>query len=140
MFSSKCIQQSTRLLRSPSRLQTAPIASLIRPLSTTARTYVDEKYHSPGKEGQHARTDQNVQFEYPEEKDFPRSTPLRGRGGMHYRRTLPTFSLTGNVGVVTGGARGLGLVMAQAMVVSGANVAIVDLNSMTRQLEAEGRR
>ena len=30
--------------------------------------------------------------------------------------------------VVTGGARGLGLVMSQACVISGADVAIVDLN------------
>lgn len=31
--------------------------------------------------------------------------------------------------MVTGGARGLGLVMGQGMVVSGADLAIVDLNS-----------
>ena len=31
--------------------------------------------------------------------------------------------------MVTGGARGLGLVMSQALVISGADVAIVDLNS-----------
>ena len=30
---------------------------------------------------------------------------------------------------MTGGARGLGLVMSQALVVSGSDVAIVDLNS-----------
>lgn len=35
------------------------------------------------------------------------------------------------MGVVTGGARGLGLVMSQAMVISGADVAIVDLNSQS---------
>lgn len=45
------------------------------------------------------------------------------------KKTLPTFSLEGNVAVVTGGARGLGLVMGQALVVSGADLAIVDLNS-----------
>jgi NAD(P)-dependent dehydrogenase (short-subunit alcohol dehydrogenase family) len=44
-------------------------------------------------------------------------------------RTLASFSLEDKVGVVTGGARGLGLVMSQAMVVSGADVAIVDMNS-----------
>ena len=33
------------------------------------------------------------------------------------------------MGIVTGGARGLGLVMSQALVISGADVAIVDLNS-----------
>lgn len=48
---------------------------------------------------------------------------------MHFKRTLATFSLEGRVGIVTGGARGLGLVMSQAMVISGADVAIVDLNS-----------
>jgi len=41
-----------------------------------------------------------------------------------------SFSLEGRVGVVTGGARGLGLVMSQALVISGANIATVDLNRM----------
>jgi D-arabinitol 2-dehydrogenase len=45
------------------------------------------------------------------------------------KRTLASFSLEGKVGVVTGGARGLGLVMGQGMVISGANLAIVDMNS-----------
>lgn len=36
--------------------------------------------------------------------------------------------MEGKVAVVTGGARGLGLVMAQALVTSGADVAIVDMN------------
>lgn len=44
------------------------------------------------------------------------------------KRTLPTFSLEGKVAVVTGGARGLGLVMGQALVTSGADLAIVDIN------------
>lgn len=44
------------------------------------------------------------------------------------KRTLDTFSLEGRVAVVTGGARGLGLVMGQALVASGADLAIVDLN------------
>jgi D-arabinitol 2-dehydrogenase len=35
--------------------------------------------------------------------------------------------------VVTGGARGLGLVMGQALINSGADLAIVDLNSRSRQ-------
>jgi len=51
---------------------------------------------------------------------------VQGRGAN--KRTLASFSLEGRVGVVTGGARGLGLVMSQALVVSGASVAIVDLN------------
>lgn len=48
------------------------------------------------------------------------------------KRTLPTFSLEGKVAVVTGGARGLGLAMGEALVSSGADLAIVDLNSELR--------
>jgi D-arabinitol 2-dehydrogenase len=47
------------------------------------------------------------------------------------KRTLPSFSLEGKVAVVTGGARGLGLVMGQALIQSGADLAIVDLNSQS---------
>lgn len=83
------------------------------------------KYH----EGSFIRTDSSVQVEYPEEGDVPSSVPVHGRGGLHFKRTLASFSLEGRVGVVTGGARGLGLVMSQAMVISGADIAIVDLNS-----------
>lgn len=80
-------------------------------------------------EGAMARTDSTVTFEHPEEKDMPRSKPVRGRGGVHDLPTLAGFSLQGKTHVITGGARGLGVVMAQAMVISGADVAIVDLNS-----------
>lgn len=80
-------------------------------------------------EGQHSRTDKRIRVEYPEEENLPRQKPVQGRGGFHFKRTLASFSLEDRVGVVTGGARGLGLVMSQALVVSGADVAIVDLNS-----------
>jgi D-arabinitol 2-dehydrogenase len=80
-------------------------------------------------EGQFARTDKSVRVEYPEEQDFPPSVPVQGRGGLHFKKTLASFSLEGRTAVVTGGARGLGLVMAQALAQSGANVALVDLNS-----------
>lgn len=83
-------------------------------------------------EGQFARTDESVRVEYPDEDALPRSVPIQGRGGRHHLRTLASFSLDGRVGVVTGGARGLGLVMAQALVTSGANVALVDMNSVSR--------
>jgi hypothetical protein len=83
-------------------------------------------------EGQHSRTDKTIRIEHPEESQLPSSMPVKGRGGSHYKRTLATFSLEGRVGVVTGGARGLGLVMAQALVVSGADVALVDMNSKMR--------
>ncbi|KAI5290692.1 hypothetical protein KEM54_000734 [Ascosphaera aggregata] len=43
-------------------------------------------------------------------------------------RTLSSFSLEGSVTVVTGGARGLGMVMGYACVQSGSDLAIVDLN------------
>lgn len=95
------------------------------------------KEHDPdaheGEKGEHvgsfSRTDNTIQVSYPEEADFPQSKPVQGRGGFHFKRTLASFSLEGGVGLVTGGARGLGLVMSQALVVSGADVAIVDLNS-----------
>ena len=84
---------------------------------------------APEHEGTFARTDGSVQVEY-KEAELPSSKPVQGRGGLHFKRTLASFSLEGKVGVVTGGARGLGLVMSQALVISGADVAIVDLNSM----------
>ena len=89
-------------------------------------------------EGQYARTDKSVRVEYPEEDDLPPSQPVQGRGGFHFKRTLASFSLEGRVGVVTGGARGLGLVMAQALVTSGADVAIVDMNRDEAQRSAQG--
>jgi D-arabinitol 2-dehydrogenase len=80
-------------------------------------------------EGTLARTDSTVQVEHPPESDLPTSEPAKGRGGVHYKRTLSSFSLAGKVGVVTGGARGLGLMMSQALIISGADLAIVDLDS-----------
>lgn len=88
-------------------------------------------------EGQYARTQDDIRVEYPEEKDLPRSLPVQGRGGHHFKRTLASFSLDGRVGVVTGGARGLGLVMAQALVASGADVALVDMNKDEAQQSAQ---
>jgi len=43
--------------------------------------------------------------------------------------TLSSFSLAGKMAVITGGARGFGFAMSKALVLSGANLAIVDLNS-----------
>ncbi len=80
-------------------------------------------------EGQFARTDEGFRFEQPEDKHMPPSKPVRGRGGEHALPTLATFSLDKRVVVVTGGARGLGLVMGQGCIISGADLAIVDLNS-----------
>lgn len=52
-------------------------------------------------EGTLARTDSTVQVEHPSESDLPTSEPVKGRGGFHHKRTLPSFSLEGKVGVVT---------------------------------------
>ena len=80
-------------------------------------------------EGAFARTDETLQIEYPADEDMPRSPIVQGRGGMHFKRTLASFSLENKSSLVTGGARGLGLVMAQSLVASGSDLAIVDLNS-----------
>lgn len=45
--------------------------------------------------------------------------------------------MDGKVVVVTGGARGLGLVMSQGLVESGAEVAICDLNRDEAERQAE---
>ncbi|KDN71449.1 putative short chain dehydrogenase [Colletotrichum sublineola] len=87
---------------------------------------VREKPHP----GQYSRTDPDVMVEYPEDHELPSSKPVRGHGGGIGKPTLASFSLEGNVGVVTGGARGLGLVMGQGMVYSGSDLAIVDLNTL----------
>ena len=81
-------------------------------------------------EGQFARTDDEIVIPYPDDANQPKQYTVQGRGGMHFKRTLAQFSLEDKVTVVTGGARGLGLVMAQALVASGSDIAIVDLNSM----------
>jgi D-arabinitol 2-dehydrogenase len=75
-----------------------------------------------------SRTDSSVKVEYPDEGELPSSTLVQGRGGLHFKRTLASFSLEGKTCIVTGGARGLGLTMTQALITSGADVAIVDLN------------
>ena len=93
--------------------------------ATTAASHGESGDH----EGRFARTDEGVRIEHPEEEHYPPSQPVQGRGGSHNMRTLASYSLEGKVGVVTGGARGLGLVMSQALVISGANLAIVDVNS-----------
>lgn len=81
------------------------------------------------KPGNYAQTDPQIEVEYPEDHELPSSEPVAGTGGQYVRPTLPTFSLDGHVGIVTGGARGLGLVMGQGMVFSGSNLALVDMNS-----------
>ena len=142
MFASRAIRQSSRCIvaacpgiRSNAVSLCKPI-NITRPITSTSKLYKEDK--GTGKdvtegdtahEGSFSRTDNTVSFVHPEEHEMPRSSPVQGRGGLHFKRTLASFSLEGRVGVVTGGARGLGLVMSQALVISGADVAIVDLNS-----------
>lgn len=152
----KGLTHATRLARTarasqfvPRRAQ--PAISTIRPFSVTVRRFNDKDSDDidsattsgePGStgdhEGQYARTREDIVVEYPEEKDLPPSQPVVGRGGVHALRTLAAFSMEGKVAVVTGGARGLGLVMAQALVTSGADVAIVDMNREEGQRSAQG--
>ena len=111
----------------------------VRPITCTTKLYKEDKRTPRVAEkalekhddhhGSFSRTDNTVQIEHPEEQDHPNDEPYQGRGGMHFKRTLANFTLDGKVAVITGGARGLGLVMSQACLLSGANVALVDLNS-----------
>lgn len=143
MFKHNLLRQLSRTSTTAARPPTVQRAILAsRPFTTSSllREKKDDSedyshYTTAGEpglyehEGQHSRTDNRIRVEYPEEADLPRQQPVQGRGGFHFKRTLASFSLEDRVGVVTGGARGLGLVMSQALVVSGADVAIVDLNS-----------
>ncbi|KAJ5575911.1 Glucose/ribitol dehydrogenase [Penicillium sp. DV-2018c] len=122
-----------------------PATAFTRPFSRTSSP--SKKHNGPAKdkvtgspakvpegasaetEGQFARTDDSVQIEYPPDSEMPAQPVAQGRGGMHFKRTLAQFSLENKVSVVTGGARGLGLVMAQALVASGSDLAIIDLNT-----------
>jgi D-arabinitol 2-dehydrogenase len=134
MFRSQLLRQTARAVRAPR----APIAARVSPAIVSYRslhdapTLLKDEKKDEEHEGTMARTDPTVEVEYPAEHELPSSAPVQGRGGFHFKRTLPTFSLEGRVAVITGGARGLGLVMTQALVISGADVAIVDLNSMLR--------
>ncbi|KAK6336243.1 hypothetical protein TWF696_001804 [Orbilia brochopaga] len=74
--------------------------------------------------GEAARVDPDITHRHPAR--VPEDAPAQVH--TQQKRTLPIFSFEGKTCVVTGGARGLGYVMSQAFVESGANVAIVDLN------------
>lgn len=96
--------------------------------SVAATRSIHEAKIRHNKPGSHSRTDDDIEIPFPPEEELP-AEPLRRAGGQYVKPTLQTFSLDKNVGVVTGGARGLGLVIAQGMVYSGADVALVDMNS-----------
>jgi hypothetical protein len=122
------VKSSSLMLRLAARRTFASAPARRLPLAAA------RKFHSvppprQDKPGSHSRTDAEVEFEYPPEHELPSSEPVSGTGGQYVKPTLAGFSLDGNVGVVTGGARGLGLVIGQGMVFSGADLALVDMNS-----------
>lgn len=108
--------------------RTATTASALRPSFAACRN-IHNVPPRRDKPGGYSRTDSSVQVEYPEEHELPSSKPVHGTGGQYIKPTLGSFTLDGKVGLVTGGARGLGLVISQGMVYSGADVALVDMNS-----------
>ena len=138
---SRFVTSQTSLLRHTA-LNTLKPTYPIRPITCSTKLYKEDKRTPRVAEralekhddhhGSFSRTDNTVQIEHPEEDDHPQDQTFQGTGGMHFKRTLSNFTLDGKVAVVTGGARGLGLVMSQACLLSGANVAIVDLNSKLR--------
>lgn len=145
MFTPRAVLRSPKIVSaatSTSRLTSAALYKAIystRPITCSTKLYKEDK-RTPNvasraleNEDQHAgafgRTDNTIVIEHPDESEHPPSVPVQGRGGLHFKRTLASFTLEGRVAVITGGARGLGLVMSQACVISGADVAIVDLNS-----------
>lgn len=142
MLGSKLARAGSRLRATPSNLftrrLTAPSPILTKQAAAPFTTTTSNNKPLDPKDKEHAetagsfaRTDATVQVEYPADHELPSSAPITGAGraGINVRPTLASFSLQGKVGVVTGGARGLGLVMGQGMVISGADLAIVDLNS-----------
>lgn len=150
------LRQAARIAVTSTRPRVSVVARTVpqssRPFSSSTPLFEDDERRSPSDqaihdattagepgasglhEGQFSRTDNTVVVKYPEDEDMPRSKPVQGRGGPHFKRTLASFSLDGRTAVVTGGARGLGLVMAQALAESGADVALVDLNSMSKYI------
>ena len=163
MIAARVVGRSSRFIAAATTSGTPRIAAtatlinshkpinIVRPLTSSTKLYKEDKSSASdksaaatalegdaGHEGSFSRTDNKVTIEYPEEHELPPSTPVQGRGGLHFKRTLASFTLEGKVVVVTGGARGLGLVMSQAAVISGADVAIVDLNSELNHLLLRG--
>jgi len=102
--------RTARAPNGPIAVQSWPVLSVQRSIHSTSPLQRDEKKEEEH-EGSFARTDPSVEVEYPAESELPSSAPVQGRGGMHFQRTLASFTLEGRVGVVTGGARGLGLVI-----------------------------
>lgn len=105
------------------------LPTAIRPFSFAPSRAIHSNPPRQDKPGTYSRTDPGIEVEYPAEHELPSSRPVLGTGGQYVKPTLASFSLDGHVGIVTGGARGLGLVIGQGMVFSGSNLALVDMNS-----------
>ncbi|KAM0248263.1 hypothetical protein ACHAQJ_009529 [Trichoderma viride] len=120
------VRSSTFMLRLAARRTFAFKPASRLPLATARKLHIVPPRQD--KPGSHSRTDSDVEIEYPAEHELPSSKPVSGTGGQYVKPTLASFSLDGNVGVVTGGARGLGLVIGQGMVYSGSDLALVDMN------------
>ena len=149
MLTSRVISRSSKLAAATTSRLTSPILTKpiysIRPITCSTKLYKEDKRQpnvasraleqtEDDHEGAFGRTDNTIRIEHPDEGEHPPSKPIQGRGGLHFKRTLASFTLENRSVVVTGGARGLGLVMSQACVISGADVAIVDLNSKGTEL------
>ncbi|KAJ5723878.1 Glucose/ribitol dehydrogenase [Penicillium malachiteum] len=159
MFTRSITGFTLRVLSAAPQSTTFPIFRpipnvLTRPLSSTATRAKNKAENddpniaattkapqgaSGSQEGRFARTDESVQIPYPPDSEMPAQPVAQGRGSMHFKRTLDLFSLEGKVSMVTGGARGLGLVMAQGLVNSGSDLAIVDLNIAAEAEEQAGK-
>ena len=131
------LHRASLIPRHPIAQRTLKPSYAVRPLTSSTKLYEEDK-RSPrvaeraldshdNHHGAFSRTDNRIQLNHPEDARLEEKS-YEGTGGMHFKRTLSTFTLEGRTVVVTGGARGLGLVMSQACLLSGANVAIVDLN------------
>ncbi|KFZ01881.1 hypothetical protein V500_00575, partial [Pseudogymnoascus sp. VKM F-4518 (FW-2643)] len=94
--------------------------SSLRTFSTTSRALRCRPWASP--------VDESIKAATPPSLATENSRKNAGTTSA-FNPTLPSFSLAGKTAVITGGARGLGLAMSKALVMSGADLAIVDLNS-----------
>ncbi len=104
-------------LRATAGFHSAPAVCAQHNNSKSTQTTAEQKKQTEqdiaAAAGSYARTDDSITVEYPPDSQLPSSKPVAGAGraGANVFPTLATFSLQGKVGVVTGGARGLGLVM-----------------------------
>lgn len=113
MSFNRALTRSPQLFAAATKARVTPFSVLTskpiavgRPITTSSKLYREDS-HLPASvdvgdgshEGQWSRTDNKVSIEYPDEKDMPRSAPVQGRGSIHFKRTLASFSLEGRSGV-----------------------------------------